>query len=448
MPEIAISVENLSKRYLVGHRTDQYRSYTTLRDVIAREARNFVRKAADFAHGRQIIQGDEVEEFWALRDVSFEVRRGEVIGIIGKNGAGKSTLLKILSRITEPTAGRVRLRGRVASLLEVGTGFHPELTGRENILLNGAILGMTKREIRKKFDEIVAFAEVAKFLDTPVKHYSSGMYVRLAFAVAAHLEPEILVIDEVLAVGDADFQKKCLGKMDEVARGGRTVLFVSHNMTAVQKLCDKSILMQNGRLSGMGSSHDIVARYLEVNGGAFTADGDLRSLQRRGEGNVRFRRIEFLDRDGISLRSPRTGEELSIILEFDGARTERGPARLGITFCDVMETPLFICANEVSLNHVLQIGAGDIAVCRIRRFPLSAGQYRIGLFLERNGVIEDWLQDSVCFDVVDGSFFGTARNLPIGWEGKTVLVDHEWRRAEGLKTPAAAKRNSREGVIT
>jgi lipopolysaccharide transport system ATP-binding protein len=260
MPETIISVESLSKRYLVGHRAA--RRETALRNVIARGARSALRKASDLVHGRPIVQGDEVEEFWALKDATFEVRRGEVLGIIGRNGAGKSTLLKILSRITEPTEGRIRLRGRVASLLEVGTGFHGELSGRENIFLNGAILGMSQADIRRRFDEIVAFAEVERFLDTPVKRYSSGMYVRLAFAIAAHLEPDIMVVDEVLAVGDAEFQKKCLGKMGEVSRqGGRTVLFVSHNMAAVRALCHRGILLNLGRIACAGDVETCVQAY-------------------------------------------------------------------------------------------------------------------------------------------------------------------------------------------
>ena len=265
MPEPMISVENLSKRYLLGHRAERggLYSYTALRDVLGREVRNAARKTVDLVRGRQIVQGDAVEEFWALKDVNFKVHEGEVLGIIGRNGAGKSTLLKILSRITEPTAGRVTLRGRVASLLEVGTGFHPELTGRENIYLNGAILGMSRAEIRRKFDEIVAFAEVERFLDTPVKRYSSGMYVRLAFAVAAHLEPEILVVDEVLAVGDAEFQKKCLGKMDEVSRReGRTVLFVSHNMGIVTSLCPTAIWLDRGAICKRGPVREVVEEYM------------------------------------------------------------------------------------------------------------------------------------------------------------------------------------------
>jgi len=262
MNDIVIKAENLGKKYVIGHQT-QRGGYTALRDVLMQNARNLLNKTKDLATGKPIIQGDTMEEVWALKDVSFEVRRGEAIGIIGRNGAGKSTLLKILSRITEPSAGRVTIDGRVASLLEVGTGFHPELTGRENIYLNGTILGMTRKEIKRKFDEIVAFAEVEKYLDTPVKRYSSGMYVRLAFAVAAHLEPEILVVDEVLAVGDAEFQKKCLGKMDDVAHAGRTVLFVSHNVSAIRQLCQNAFWLNNGLLYMKGKSSDIIDRYLQ-----------------------------------------------------------------------------------------------------------------------------------------------------------------------------------------
>jgi lipopolysaccharide transport system ATP-binding protein len=277
--DVIISVENLGKKYRIAHQAERQR-YVALRDVIAQKLNTpfqFLKRSQ-----RSVVRGQTsdlrppnsgqtsdlrpptsgTEDFWALKDVSFEVKRGDVVGIIGRNGAGKSTLLKILSRITEPTTGRVHLRGRVASLLEVGTGFHPELTGRENIYLNGAILGMSRAEIRKKFDEIVAFAEVEKFLDTPVKRYSSGMYVRLAFAVAAHLEPEILIVDEVLAVGDSEFQKKCLGKMESVAtQEGRTVLFVSHNMGAVTQLCSRGLLIGEGQIKMTGSADEVVRAY-------------------------------------------------------------------------------------------------------------------------------------------------------------------------------------------
>src|SRR5437870_10345464 len=256
MSDAIITVENLGKKYSLRHQRNE--RYTALRDVIAEKALGFFKNLKS-GNGVSVSK----EDFWALKDVSFEVQRGEVVGIIGRNGAGKSTLLKILSRITEPTTGKVRIKGRIASLLEVGTGFHPELTGRENIFLNGAILGMTKAEIKSKFDEIVDFAETEKFLDTPVKRYSSGMYVRLAFAVAAHLEPEILLVDEVLAVGDAEFQKKCLGKMENVSkREGRTVLFVSHNMDAVQELCARVILFHAGQIQNEGSAAKVIQEYL------------------------------------------------------------------------------------------------------------------------------------------------------------------------------------------
>jgi lipopolysaccharide transport system ATP-binding protein len=269
MSNTIVSVQNLSKQYLIGHQADRARQSShwdegNLRLVIRRAVGNFVRRSTRLLRGDPLVHGDEIEEFWALKNVNFDVARGEVLGIIGRNGAGKSTLLKILSRITEPSSGRVILDGRVASLLEVGTGFHPELTGRENILLNGAILGMSRAEIRGKFDEIVDFAQITGFIDTPVKRYSSGMYVRLAFAVAAHLEPDILIVDEVLAVGDADFQKKCLGKIRDVSVGGRTVLVVSHNMSAIRNLTSRCLVMSSGMLEFDGSPNDAIRKHADV----------------------------------------------------------------------------------------------------------------------------------------------------------------------------------------
>jgi lipopolysaccharide transport system ATP-binding protein len=262
MSDIVIKAENLGKKYMIGHQAERGR-YVALRDVLMHGARTLWNKTKDLAKGKSIIQGDTLEEVWALKDVSFEIKRGEAVGIIGRNGAGKSTLLKVLSRITEPSAGRVTIKGRVASLLEIGTGFHPELTGRENIYLNGTILGMARKEVKGKFDEIVAFSEIEKYLDTPVKRYSSGMYMRLAFAVAAHLDPEIVLVDEVLAVGDAAFQKKCLGKMGEVTHEGRTVLFVSHNMTAVRSLCPKGILLENGKIICDSAINNVLSKYIQ-----------------------------------------------------------------------------------------------------------------------------------------------------------------------------------------
>lgn len=253
-----ITVENLSKKYIIGHQKQE--RYTALRDVLANGAKSLAHK---LRHPFAAPGADpEHEEFWALKDVSFDIQQGDRIGIIGRNGAGKSTLLKILSRITEPTSGKISIKGRIASLLEVGTGFHPELTGRENIFLNGAILGMSKVDIKRKFDEIVAFAEVERFLDTPVKRYSSGMYVRLAFAVAAHLEPEILIVDEVLAVGDAQFQKKCLGKMDEAGKEGRSILFVSHNMGVIAQLCSTCVWLDKGKIKDIGQTGSVVNAYM------------------------------------------------------------------------------------------------------------------------------------------------------------------------------------------
>jgi lipopolysaccharide transport system ATP-binding protein len=303
-----------------------------LREVIAREARDFARKAADFVRGRQIVQGDEIEEFWALRDVSFEVKRGEVLGIIGRNGAGKSTLLKILSRITKADRGRVTLRGRVASLLEVGTGFHPELTGRENIFLNGAILGMTPAEIKSKFDEIVAFAEVERFLDTPVKRYSSGMYVRLAFSIAAHLEPEILIVDEVLAVGDTGFQKKSIGKMHSVAtEEKRTVLFVSHNLQAVQSLCDRAILLDSGAVIMQGQPRSVVTKYLmqdQPSNGERVWDRETAP----GNANIALTAVRILSSEGEPSGSLDSDHDVHVEFEFVAGGKEFSQSSLCVGF--------------------------------------------------------------------------------------------------------------------
>ncbi|GJD16071.1 ABC transporter related [Rivularia sp. IAM M-261] len=304
MSKPVIRVENLSKKYVIGYQQD---SYKTFRGAITDAAKSLTN--ALNPRKRAKAQLDR-EEFWALNDVSFEIQQGDRVGIIGRNGAGKSTLLKILSRITEPTTGRIRISGRVASLLEVGTGFHPELTGRENIFLNGAILGMSKLEITRKFDEIVDFAEIEKFLDTPVKRYSSGMYVRLAFAVAAHLEPEILIVDEVLAVGDAQFQKKCLGKMEEVGREGRTVLFVSHNMGTITQLCTTGIYLASGKVIQSGNINSVIGKYLaqgSTNNGKMTLVSNIESIREKKKlffKQIRLINDEYIESSELDVRHP------------------------------------------------------------------------------------------------------------------------------------------------
>ncbi|MBA4385690.1 MAG: ABC transporter ATP-binding protein, partial [Anaerolinea sp.] len=412
---VAIRVENLGKRYRIG---GAQTSYKTLRESLISAASAPVRWLKGQRH--------EKNTFWALQDVSFEIKQGEAVGIIGRNGAGKSTLLKILSRITKPTTGRVELFGRVGSLLEVGTGFHPELTGRENIYLNGAILGMSRQEIMRKFDEIVAFAEVEKFLDTPVKYYSSGMYVRLAFAVAAHLEPEILLVDEVLAVGDAAFQKKCLGKMGEVAQEGRTVLFVSHNMAAVLNLCDRAVLLDSGKIVATGATDNIVRHYLE--GLRVNAPQDLAShKERQGRGRVRFIRVCFEDGEGNPIEQGISGQPLVIALEYQ-AKDDRPlqNCRISAAVYDSLGQVLFNCSSELTNSVPITLPPGGSIRCVIPRLPLSQGQYLVSLFIEVNREVEDWIQGAAALSVVDGDFFGTGKLYPEGWRGKGVLVPHQW----------------------
>jgi lipopolysaccharide transport system ATP-binding protein len=425
MSDIVVSVEGLSKSYLVGHQRSRGEGYETLRDTITRSVRRFGRTALDMARGRQIIQGDEIEEFWALKDLSFEIKRGEVVGVIGRNGAGKSTLLKILSRITEPTKGRVTIRGRVASLLEVGTGFHPELTGRENIYLNGAILGMGRREIKAKFDEIVDFAEVEKFLDTPVKRYSSGMYVRLAFAVAAHLEPEILVVDEVLSVGDAEFQRKCLGKMKDVSGGqGRTVLFVSHNMPSVQQLCTSGLMLSHGTSLYRGSIDGAIAQYMSSLDQ--TSRQELRSRKdREGDGRLRVVDVSFHDQGGNHVEAAICGQPLRVRIhyesEFNGA-----------------EKPVDVAFNLRSNNGILltcfaniQTGAERLPVhakgyfeCLWPKVNLRSGSYMSTLFVGVEGQTADWLQNAFQIPVEEGNFFGTGRLVTR--DHGDLVMDQTW----------------------
>jgi lipopolysaccharide transport system ATP-binding protein len=398
MSDTVITVENLSKKYLLGHRSGD-RGHNTLRDVITREARNFARKAIDVLQGREVVQGDEVEEFWALKNVSFEVKQGETIGIIGRNGAGKSTLFKILSRITEPTEGRVSIRGKVSSLLEVGTGFHPELTGRENVFLNGAVLGMTQREIHKKFDEIVSFAEVEKFLDTPVKRYSSGMYVRLAFAVAAHLEPDILIVDEVLAVGDSEFQKKCLGKMDDVSRReGRTVLFVSHNMEAILKLCKQAILLRSGEVAIAGEAKTVFSEYVAERTLRESAV-DLKSMA-RAHGLPR----EAMLVKAVSIPSNQSwsfsfGQQIQFDLWVSSA-VEVDDIELGIGLFSFRGFEVASWTNTYSGTR-LKIPAG-LNAFRIRYDDLALlpGQYHLGIGLRSKEGVEDYLPEAVSFEVL------------------------------------------------
>ncbi|WP_338814648.1 ABC transporter ATP-binding protein [Bernardetia sp. Wsw4-3y2] len=306
MSQSVIRVEDLGKKYIIGN--DQQANYQSLRDVITDKVKSVFSKQK---------QKDDFAEFWALKDVSFDIQQGDRVGIIGRNGAGKSTLLKVLSRITEPTTGSISIKGRIASLLEVGTGFHPELSGRENIFLNGAILGMGRKEIKSKFDEIVDFSEIEKFLDTPVKRYSSGMYVRLAFAVAAHLEPEILIVDEVLAVGDSKFQKKCLGKMGEVSSQGRTILFVSHNTTFVRSLCNKGIWLDKGQIKQTGSTSEVINNYLSsMHDQVFDENSEIHnSLNRRGNGNARFSKIVITDTNNIESPNFLSGQDIKFNFE-------------------------------------------------------------------------------------------------------------------------------------
>jgi lipopolysaccharide transport system ATP-binding protein len=423
--EPAIKVERLSKRYRLGTKNGAYR---TLRESISAAAiapwRGVTRLTGRPRTGGDAANGNgSADDFWALRDVSFEVKPGEVVGIIGRNGAGKSTLLKILSRITEPTSGRAEFRGRIGSLLEVGTGFHPELTGRENIYLNGSILGMSRREIARRFDEIVAFSEVEEFIDTPVKRYSSGMYVRLAFAVAAHLDPEILLVDEVLAVGDATYQKRCIDRMSQIARSGRSILFVSHNMDLIPRLCQKAVRLERGCVVSSGPADAVVRGYLE-DWNDCSDDTDLSGSMRSGDGRASFTHVWLIGRDGQMCRHHRCGEDLGIRVRIL-SHQRISSAAFAVNVMTLGGGRIHSAwTRESGFPVSLDLGIQEYQ-CDFRNVRLRPGQrMRIGLWLEAGNVV-DFVDDAATFQVVDGP--GAERSSTDSQQG-IVLCDYEWSR--------------------
>ncbi len=412
--ETAIRVRGLAKRYRIGDAI----KYKALRDVLAGKLRTTLRLLAG---GRR----RPAASFWALQDVSFEVERGEVFGLIGRNGAGKSTLLKILSRITEPTRGRVELHGRVGSLLEVGTGFHPELSGRENILLNGAILGMRRAEILRKFDEIVAFAEIEKFLDTPVKHYSSGMYMRLAFSVAAHLEPEILLVDEVLAVGDLAFQRKCMGKMGEVAGAGRTVILVSHNLSAIWSLCRRVIWLDEGRVHRHGPCAEVVQSYREaMRSSVRLGEGE---SHRRGNGKIRVRTVCITDERGSDMGSIRCGSSGSFQIAYElqpGVSASWRDLEVNLLIQSPGGERLVPLCSWVHDQDLGALAPRGTITCEFTRFPVCPGSFDLIVACMLRGSLCDQLELPQFLVVTEGDFFGIGR-LPKPAFGQ-VYVDNTW----------------------
>ncbi|KQI67161.1 hypothetical protein AN189_16935 [Loktanella sp. 3ANDIMAR09] len=414
MTDTMISVRGLGKRYLIGHDTQRA---TTLREGLAQTAATLKRNLGRTLRGEQLLAGDSVEEFWALRDLEFDVKRGDIVGVVGANGAGKSTLLKVLSRITEPTEGQARITGRMASLLEVGTGFHPELTGRENIFLNGAILGMSRAEIRAKLDEIVDFSGVEKFLDTPVKRYSSGMSVRLAFSVAAHLEPEILVVDEVLAVGDAAFQRKSLGKMEQVSQEGRTVLIVSHNQGSLRNLCKTGILLQKGRLTMTGTIDEVLTCY------AGDHDSNSSAITDSGRDGAAFTSLR-IESPANQLRGAVCGAPCDIVLGYrtDPERVKSLSFRIGVL--DAYGNRLTQLASEDFGKTYASTPTGEVRI-HLDRLPLAAGRYTLNLNMRLDGNRLHHLANAAALDVEQGDYLGTGTlsgNTQVG----PVIIDHSW----------------------
>ena len=417
MGEVVIRAEGLGKLYALGEQLTQYgRLSETVSDAVARGFRRL--------RGRPPAAPLERGELWALRDIDLTVEQGEVLGVIGRNGAGKTTLLKLLSRITEPTTGYAELHGRVGSLLEVGTGFHPELTGRDNIFLNGAILGMPRRETARKFDEIVSFAEVERFVDTPVKRYSSGMYLRLAFSVAAHLDPDILIVDEVLAVGDAAFQKKCLGKMQDVSRTGRTVLFVSHNMATVMSLCETAVLLEAGRIAQRGQASEVVQSYLSA-ADRQTGECLAERADRKGDGRLRVSAFSLIDAEGAPATFLQTGADAAVALDYasaDGGDLPHVVVTLAID--TLFGERIVVLQNAYTGDDFPVLPPRGRIVCRIPSVPLLSGLYTTTISISVNGIVADWIIGAASIRVEPGDYYGTGR-YPESQDGK-FLIAHAW----------------------
>lgn len=423
MSQEIITIRNISKCYKIGRPPQKGEG---LRHVLERA----VRSPFNWLYSDSNVYNKKEEDFWAIKDFNLGINRGEMIGIIGRNGAGKSTLLKLLSRITQPTRGSIRIRGRIASLLEVGTGFHPELTGRENIYLNGAILGMSRNEIKGKFDEIASFAEIDRFLDTPVKRYSSGMYVRLAFAVAAHLEPEILIVDEVLAVGDAEFQKKCLGKMEDVTYNeGRTIILVSHQMPVIQNLCTRCILMDRGYLIEQGDTTEIIKKYIQ-NGYNLAKKGLNNRKDRSGIGDVRITSIEMRDSLGNVISETVSGNDTVISLSYSARSGIRvSECVFCIEICKDSKKYFSLSTSLVDQNTIDVAGHGRIDFM-VPDWPLMGGRYSINFFVGNQDSVQDYLNDAYAIDVIDGDFYGTGKLHHEGWQGVSVLVRYSWKQVQ------------------
>lgn len=419
MSKNAIEVQRLGKRYRLG--TAVVKSESRM------QAMAQALKAPFQYLIRSATKASEEETLWALKDVSVNIKRGEVVGLIGRNGAGKTTFLKILSRITDPTEGLARVYGRVGTLLAVGTGFHPELSGRDNVFLNGAIMGMKRDEIRARFDEIVAFAEVAKFIDTPVKYYSSGMYVRLAFAVAAHLEPEILLVDEVLAVGDLAFQRKCLGKMDSVAGEGRTVLLVSHNMEAILGLCPRTILINQGQITADGPSREVVHQYTKESMER-AAQKSLDGKIRRGDGIIEFTGFHLRDPQGRPTPHILCGDPVDLVVDYRSANGQAlSNVSIWIWLLDPLRKPLTCFWSRLTNQDFKQIPAQGRLVCRVPKVNLTPGTYMIDLAAKVDKGKSDKLLEAAKLEVTSGDFFGTGR--PINRNGQ-FLCTHSWSLEE------------------